>query len=259
MRKIFSFLIIVLISLNALAQDSRKDRQEEKREHVNNIIKQEEEGVITYKKSFLFGIKLISSGYGAFLELGRASSVKKATLYQFEFSELKDVKEQKVNSYYDNSIPYIYGKINYVYPVKLGVQQQRLLGNKLNKNGVAVTANYGGGFSLALLRPYYVQVENGNGVEYVKYDSQDSLQYLTGKIIGGAGLSKGWNEMTVDPGLYAKMAFRFDYGAYNEVISAIEVGIAGDYYSKAVPQMVYNSQKNFFFSAYVAILFGKRK
>jgi len=104
-----------------------------------------------------------------------------------------------------------------------------------------------------------VQIVDGNGVDYVKYDSQDSVQYLTGKIVGGGGLSKGWNEMTVDPGLYAKMAFRFDYGAYNEVISAIEVGIAGDYYSKAVPQMVYNSQNNFFFSAYVTILFGKRK
>jgi hypothetical protein len=259
MQKIFSFLIIVSISLNAFAQDSRKDRQEQKREHINNIIKQEEEGVITYKKSFLFGVKLISSGYGAFFEVGRASSVKKAMLYQFEFSELKNVKEQKVNSYYSNSIPYIYGKINYVYPVKLGVQQQMLLGNKLNKNGVAVTANYGGGLSLALLRPYYVQLQDGNGVDYIKYDSKDSLQFLTGKIIGGAGLSKGWNEITVNPGLYAKMAFRFDYGAYNEVISALEVGIAGDYYSKAIPQMVYNSQKNFFFSAYVAILFGKRK
>jgi hypothetical protein len=259
MQKIISFLIIISISNHALAQDSRKSRQEEKRQHINNIIKQEEEGVITYKKSFSFGIKLVTDGYGAFLEMGRASSVKKGLLYQLEFSERKSVKERKQNSYYSNSVPYIYGKENYFYPVKLGVQQQILLGNKLNKNGVAITGNYGGGLALALLRPYYLQVENGNGIDYVKYDSKDSLLFLAGKVYGGPGLSKGWNELTVTPGLYAKAAVRFDYGAFNEIVSAIEVGVSGEFYSKKIPQMVYNPEKQFFFSGYVAILFGKRK
>jgi len=259
MKRIFSFLIVISISFHAVAQDSRQNRQEEKRQHINNIIKQEEEGVITYKKSFAFGIKLISDGYGAFLELGRASSVKKALLYQLEFSERKSVKEQKQNSYFSNSVSYIYGKENFVYPVKLGVQQQILLGNKLNKNGVAITGNYGGGVSMALLRPYYVQVQNGNGIDYIKYNSKDSLQFLSGKIYGGPGLSKGWNELTVDPGLYAKAAVRFDYGAFNEIVSAIEVGVTGEYYSKKIPQMVYNPEKQFFFSGYVTIMFGKRK
>lgn len=252
-------MIVISISFHAVAQDSRQNRQEEKRQHINSIIKQEEEGVITYKKSFAFGIKLISDGYGAFLELGRASSVKKALLYQLEFSERKSVKEQKQNSYFSNSVSYIYGKENFVYPVKLGVQQQILLGNKLNKNGVAITGNYGGGVSMALLRPYYVQVQNGNGIDYIKYNSKDSLQFLSGKIYGGPGLSKGWNELTVDPGLYAKAAVRFDYGAFNEIVSAIEVGVTGEYYSKKIPQMVYNPEKQFFFSGYVTIMFGKRK
>ena len=259
MKKIFSFLIIIPISYHAFAQGSRQNRQEEKRQHINSIVKQEEEGVITYKKSFAFGIKLINDGYGAFFELGRASSVKKALLYQLEFSERKGIKEQRQNSYFANSVSFIYGKENFVYPVKLGVQQQILLGNKLNKNGVAITGNYGGGLSVALLRPYYVQVQNGNGVDYIKYNSQDSLQFLSGQIYGGPGLSKGWSELTVDPGLYAKAAVRFDYGAFNEIISAIEVGVTGEYYSKKIPIMVYNPEKQFFFGGYVAIMFGKRK
>ena len=43
--------------------------------------------------------------------------------------------------------------------------------------------------------------------------------------------------MTVVPGLYAKAAIRFDYGSYNEVMSALEVGIAGEYYTKKIPQL----------------------
>ena len=46
-------------------------------------------------------------------------------------------------------MPFIYGKENFFYPVKLGVQQQILLGNKSNKNGVSVTANYGGGIVIS--------------------------------------------------------------------------------------------------------------
>jgi len=251
--------MILSFALNSFSQDSRKQRQQQKREHVNDMIKQQEEGVITYRKSFLFGAKLISDGYGIFFELGRASSVKKALLYQLEISERKHIKEEKLNSYYSNSVPFIFGKENFFYPVKLGVQQQQLLGNKSNKNGVAITANYGGGVAIGLLRPYYVQIQDGNQITYVKYNSPDSAAFLGGRIIGGPTTGKGWNELTVVPGLYAKAAVRFDYGSYNEVISAIEVGITADFYSKKIPQIVYNPEKQFFFSGYVAILFGKRK
>lgn len=258
MRKFIFFLLILFLSVSGFAQSKKKQRQEEKREHINSLIRQEEEGVIAYKKSFLFGAKLISDGYGAFFELGRASSVKKSLLYQLEISERKNKKEEKV-SYYANTVPYIYGKINFFYPVKLGVQQQILLGNKSNKNGVSVTGNYGGGISAGLLRPYYVQVQQGNQINYIKYNSADSAAFLTSKIYGGPSFGKGWSDLTVVPGLYAKVALRFDYGSYNEVISAIEVGITGDYYSKKVPLLAYNPEKQFFFSGYVSILFGKRK
>ncbi|MDP4285838.1 MAG: hypothetical protein Q8891_15585 [Bacteroidota bacterium] len=259
MRKIVFFLLITCLTFNSYGQDVKKQRQLEKRQHINTMVRQEEEGVITYKKSFVFGAKLTTDGYGVFFELGRASSVKKATLYQLEISERKHVKEDKVNSYYSNSVPYIYGKENFFYPVKLGVQRQILLGNKSNKNGVSVTGNYGGGISAGLLRPYYIQVQQGNTINYIKFNSADSSDFLNGKIYGGPSFGKGWSDMTVVPGLYAKAAVRFDYGSYNEIVSAIEVGVSGEYYTKKIPQMVYNTQKQFFLSAYVAILFGKRK
>lgn len=259
MRKIVLFIVAASLSLSSVAQSRRKAQQERKREYINNMMKQEEEGVITFKKSFVFGAKLITDGYGVFFELGRASSVKKGLLYQLEISERKHQKEEKLSSVFSNSVPFIYGKENFVYPVKLGVQQQVLLGNKSNKNGVAITANYGGGIAASLLRPYYVQVQQGDGIGYIKYDSPDSSQFLGNSIYGGPGLGKGWNEITVVPGLYAKAAVRFDYGAYNEIISALEVGVSGEYYTKKIPQMVYNPQKQFFLGGYVAIIFGKRK
>lgn len=259
MRKIFFLIFILSLSIGASAQQSKKQRQAEKRARINNMIKEEEEGVIAYKKSFLFGAKLTTDGYGVFFELGQAASIKKSTLYQLEISERKSVKEDKQSNPFINSVPFIYGKENFVYPVKIGVQQQLLLGNKSNKNGVSVTANYGGGISLSLLRPYYVQVQKGNDYAYVKYNSPDSSLFLNGPIIGGPSFSKGWSDMTVTPGLYAKTALRFDYGSYNEIISAIEVGITGEYYSKKIPILLQIPQRTFFFGGYVSILFGRRK
>lgn len=258
MRSVFFIIIILLFSAQTFAQTARNARQERRRAQVNEMIKQQEEGVIAYKKSFAFGAKLITDGYGVFFELGRATSVKKGLLYQLEISERKSSKEEK-QSFYTNTVPFIYGKENFVYPVKLGVQQQVLLGNKSNKNGVAITGNYGGGVAVSFLRPYYVQVQDGNGYRYIKYNSADSVAFLTHQIIGGPGFGRGWNEMTITPGVYAKAAVRFDYGTFNELISAIEVGVSGEYYAKKIPQLAYNKEKEFFFGGYVAIIFGKRK
>ncbi|MEO6682030.1 MAG: hypothetical protein ABIN48_04320 [Ginsengibacter sp.] len=259
MQKTLLIVMLMVFSFHSFAQSKKKDRQEEKRAQINEMVRLEEEGVITHQKSIAVGLKLTTDGYGAFFEIGRASSVKRALLFQLDISERKHVKEEKIGSMYSQSIPYVYGKINSFYPVKLGVQQQILLGNKSNKNGVGVTGNIGGGASLALLRPYYVQVSRGNALDYIKYNSPDSLDFLGSNIFGGPSLSKGWNEMIVTPGVYAKAALRFDYGIFNEIVSAIEVGINGEYYTKKIPQMAYNEEKKFFYGAYFSLIFGKRK
>ena len=257
MRKLLLIVISFIITVTVFGQKNKKERREINKKRINALIKQEEEGVVTYDKSIAFGAKLINDGYGIFFEIGRAKSVKNATLFQLELSERKHPKEEKLSNFNYYATPFIFGKQNFFYPVKLGVQQQTLFGNKTNKNGVSVTYNYGGGISLGLLRPYYVQ-SGSNG--YIKYESADSSTFLDpGSITAGPGFSKGWSDIKVTPGLYAKTALRFDYGSYNEMISAIEVGISGEYYSKGIPLMVHLDQKKFFFTGYVSVIFGKRK
>ena len=156
--------------------------------------------------------------------------------------------------------PFIYGKINNFYFAKLGFGQQRLIGVKGNKNGVAVSAIYGGGFSAGLLKPYYVNVNNTqNKQEDIKYNNNDSIFLSSGSINGGSGFGKGFNEMKFVPGAYAKTALRFDYGRYNEVLSAIEVGFGAEIYSQKMPILLLNKDRQLFFNAYAALVFGKRK
>ncbi len=281
MRKLFFICLAVIATLPSMAQMTKKEKRDERKQRINALIKQEEEGVIAYHKHSAFGFKLTSDGYGGFFEIGRAKSIKKALLFQLDISERKHPKEEKQTNISIPTSPFIYGKINYFYPVKIGMQQQILLGNKTNRNGVSVTGNFGGGIALALLRPYNLEVNDlkaGNR-KLIRYETSDSTLtsntgssayvadsslFTNGNLlsflqVAGSGLGKGWGQMKVTPGLYAKAALRFDYGKYNEMLSAIEVGLTGEYYSKAVPQLVYTKPKQFFVSAYVSIMFGKRK
>ncbi|MEO6489135.1 MAG: hypothetical protein ABIO04_04270 [Ferruginibacter sp.] len=264
MKKLFLLALTVIFCLPIIAQETpRQSKKEKRRQRINAIAKQEEEGVIKYKKHTAFGVKLTSDGYGGFFEIGRAQSVKKGLLFQFEITERKHPKEEKQQVPFLSTSPFIYTKINYFYPVKIGVQQQFLLGNKGNKNGVSITGNIGGGLIAGLLRPYMIEVFKTEDRKFVRFDSPDSsdaADFLDpNTYYGGPNLGKGWKYLKVTPGIYLKPAVRFDYGKYNEMVSAIEIGVSGEFYSKKIPQMVYSKQRQFFFSAFVAIMFGKRK
>jgi hypothetical protein len=265
MKKLLFVLLALSLGFGAIAQkreDAKKAKKEEKRKRIDAMIKQEEEGVIAYKKQTVYGIKLINDGYGAFFELGRAKSIKKSMLYQLEISERKHPKEEKTPSLSNFTAPIIYGKINFFYPVKIGLQQQMLLGNKSNKNGVSVTGNLGGGIIVGLLRPYEIELDKAGKRIFVQYDSPDSTLFVNAyndASAAGPNFGTGWKHMKITPGIYVKPAIRFDYGRLNEIVSALEVGINAEFYAKKIPQMLYNKQKQFFFSAYVAIMIGRRK
>ena len=116
--------------LPLLAQETtpKRSRKEEKRARDQCHIKQEEEGVITYRKHSAFGVKLITDGYGVFFEIGRAQICKKGNLVSAGNNRTQAPERRKATSNFSTTAPIIYGKINFFYPVKLGVQKQFLTG-----------------------------------------------------------------------------------------------------------------------------------
>lgn len=259
------FALVLLAGSLALAGFSqtqpkgitKKDKKDAKRERINALIKMEEEGELVYRKHSIFGFKAISDGYGLSYEMGRFKSNRVTNIYQLEINEKKHRQEKKlntINGFEFNSI--ILYKMNNFYQVKLGMGQQRIIGGKGNKNGVAVAVVYAGGLSLGMLKPYLVDVESGGKRFRSQYPTiLDSLY----QPIGAAGFTTGWSELSIKPGAHAKVAMRFDYGRFNETVTAIEVGMMGEFYSSKIPQMMLAEQKQFFFAGYVSILLGRRK
>jgi hypothetical protein len=242
----------------------------EKHNRINQMLRNEEEGVPAFEKHSITSIKNHHDGWGIAFEKGFSSSAYKTTIVQLELTEKQHRKEQKQSTpgsinggfaYFGR--PFVFGKQNIFYQAKLGLGRQIMIGGKSNKNGVAVYGVFVGGFSAGLLRPYYIQFSVDTGVAYLKYQSDTKDAFLnldpTKDIIGGAGLRKGWNEIAFNPGVYAKASLRFDWARFNQVVSAIEVGFMADMYSKKVVQMIDVSGRSFFPSGFLALNFGRRK
>ena len=203
-----------------------------------------------------------------FYEHGKYKTIKKRAYGGLNLANVKAPKKKKISSGQDIGggfilvgNPYVYGKENNFYYLKAGVGQQYLIGGRAIKRRGRFS-NIRWGLSLGYLKPYYLNVHdpNTNTDNDIRYSDTVADKFLDPTLINGAsGFTKGFTEGKFVPGAYARLALRFDYGRYNELLSALEVGINAEYYSKEMPIMIQNEPKQFFYNAYIAIEFGKRK
>jgi len=270
-RKIHFVLLCSVIFIKGFSQEQKtpeqkaqEQKKQEHKQHITDLIKREEEGALIYNKQTAFGFKLNTDGWTVLYEHGKYKTITTTNTWFFEIGERKSKKEEKITptdlSGFPVGNPFIYGKQNTFYSVNIGFGQQRLIGGKGTKNGVAVSAIYGGGFSAGLLKPYYVTIIDPatHQTRDVKYQGPGDTLFLYYPI-SGAGFTKGFGEIKFTPGVVAHLGLRFDYGRYNELLSALEIGVSAEYYTKDMPIMVDAETKKFFYNAYVAIEFGKRK
>lgn len=274
MKRFFIIFLISTIASTAFAQEpsSNLSKREIRKIHRSQISQTDYNRHNLYDREFNVGGRLKTDGWSAYLEYERRKNELVNNLYQFEIGETKHSKENKrANTsayrdpigyvYYSSSRPYVYGKQNVFYQVKLGMGQRRLIGGKGNKNGVEVSAIYMGGISLGLAKPYYLELQDslaGTSI-FEKYTPETAPDFLNpNNIIAGGGFGRGWSEVKFIPGIYARLGMRFDWAEFNEFVSAIEVGLNAELYSKEVQIMVQNPAQRFFYSAYVSVILGKR-
>lgn len=231
---------------------------------------------ILKKESLSFGGRLNTNGWSLFATYGKAAGFDKSKFYQFELIEFKHYQENKVSN--DRALPvrqnfgnnpksYIYGKQNTFLSMHFSFGKRRLIGEKAEKSGVSAEFVYQYGPSLGLLKPYYldlIYIVSGDGQPYAdprpkKYSPETREKFLTRTYIyGSSGFSKGLDEISLIPGAHGKAGFHFDWAPYNDVVRALEVGVAADLYIRDVPIMV-NERNNFYFLyLYLGIEFGKR-
>lgn len=268
LKNLLFFSCFVVLSFHTLAQQSgtpdynnSNSKNAAKQQHLNQMMKMDEEGDIIFNHYGVFGVKLATNGYGLFYERGKFITNKKSRTLTFEWNEIKDPKDHK-EAVSSDGYTYNYvsvGRLNNFYELKASYGQQFLLGGKGNKNGVAITYLYSGGLSLGMLKQYVMDLQTTSANQNVYTSTYPTIFDSAYVVYDTKGLGGGWNHLRFSPGLNAKLAMRFDYGRFNQNITAFETGVTAEYYLQEMPLMAYVPPKHLFFNAYISIMFGKRK
>lgn len=140
--------------------------------------------------------------------------------------------------------------------------QKRYYTEKASKNGVAVALTYSGGLTAALIKPYYLEIggaRDGSLGTAMKYTPENAKLFLDPYRIHGKGnLLKGVGETKIIPGVHGQIGVHLDWGAFDEFLKAVEVGIMLDVFPKKLPIMITEENRPYFMNLYVSLQLGKR-
>ncbi len=227
---------------------------------------------IIYKKEKSFDIRLYENGGSLAYNTGTIKSYNRTNYYQIELGYTKDEREktQSKISQRGRSGSYAYGKINSLINVRAGAGVKRYLSEKEKKNGLAVGYTYMIGPSLALLKPYYldlIYVETFNqqqvfSIRSEKYSEQNESLFLNdGSVSDRSPFYRGLDEIKVNGGLHGKLGLHLAMGAYDEYVKAFETGVMFDIFISKIPIMLETENapnKRMFFKLYLNFQFGRR-
>jgi hypothetical protein len=227
----------------------------------------------SFNHTFLIGGKLNSDGWSGSMYLMKRKNYHVTNFWELSFSEIKhekQIKQQGTNSAFPelgNTTPYVFGKINNLYTLQVGYGKEMLLLPAVMEGNISVSFRYSGGFSLAMLKPYYLKLIYTDystnpataHLEQQKYSSSDSDLFLnTGTILGAASWSKGLGEITYVPGTYFQAAFAITPGKNKSFVQVVTLGINAALYAETLPIMADQKAYPWEVALFAGLGIGKR-
>lgn len=205
---------------------------------------------------------------------GRLVAFNKMRFWSLSFGDIRHSRERRENpinvSSNRVSRSYVFGKQNQLYAFRLGFGQRRYASEKARQRGVAVGYSYEFGPTLGLLKPYYLEVTNGepdapNALIDIRYTGDNADIFLNqGRIFGASAWSVGLDEIALRPGIHARAAAHFGFGAYDEIAKSLEVGLSADFFVGETDIFVESeftpgvTNSPLFLSLFVNVQLGKR-
>ncbi len=264
MKHCFLIFFIFLYILPGMSQKSFQPKQ----------VDFEWKGIV-YRNETTANLTFHTNGFSLAYNKGKIKSYYKTNYYHFELGYIYDPREQKQNkniplSFSKISQSFKFGKQNSLFVLRAGKGTKKLLTDKAKRKGVAIGYNYEAGPSIAILKPYFLELiynfeKDGrffNELRDEKYSEANAVKFLDyNSIFGGGSGSKGWSQVSIIPGVQGKLALFFSLGAFDEYAKSLEIGVMGDFFIRKIPIMVESetiSSKPYFVNFYVTLEFGKR-
>ncbi len=255
MRKNFYLIILFSLFTFSLAGQVLKDDQ--------SRIDAGEDLKVLYRNESSFSVYAHSGGgLGIAYRRGYHVHGTRKRMLELEAQNFKHPKEIKsVNSYYDNSKGFVYGKLNSFLLIRPGIGYQNILFEKQEKKNVEVRFSYFVGVTLAFAKPVYLEIvvnTNDPNVDPIAIERYDPEKHFPADIYGKGPLFKGVGQTKLYPGGYGKIALSFEYGKRYNVIKAIETGATVDVYPTYLPMMAFAPKQQVFATLYLKMVWGKK-
>lgn len=230
---------------------------------------------IVYRNEIAYEGRVHNNGALIGVNIGKIKTYYKTNYYHLSIGYLKDPREKRQNrnlsfSFPERSKSFSFGKQNSVINLRAGIGKKKFLSEKAKRRGIAIGYDYTIGPSLALMKPYFLELiydlENGKPNEKElrseSYSDDNAAKFTNyNEIFGGSGYFSGIGDVSIVPGLHGKLGLFFSMGAFDKYVKALEVGVMGDFYIKKLPIMIETeeiSNKPYFFNFYVKFIIGKR-
>lgn len=223
-----------------------------------------DESRVPFRRELLGGFTVHGDGWGFNFYYAKHRTAIDRSLYGVEVVGMKHPKEVKsFNPYYEDSRGYFYGKSNAMLILRPTFGKKHQITDKIRRTGVELNYVWGVGPSLGFAKPVYLQIGKPDNIPYETFVTEryDPAVHNVQNIYGRASWFKGFGEMKLYPGAFARAGLNFEYSGQTTGIKAIEVGMSMDAYPVAIPIMAELEDvqnKQFFFEFYLALLFGKK-
>lgn len=224
-----------------------------------------------YKHELELGGKLNTDGWSGSIYYLKQSSKTENTLWQLSFSEIKhekQIKQQYGNNYpkLGNASPYLFGKINNLYTLQLGLGKEQLLLPTVIEGNMSINFRYSAGLSIAMLKPYYLKLvyvdytpTEVDHIQEEKYSNTNSDKFTnSGYILGASKWSRGLDEIQYIPGAFAEIAMTIEPTKNKIFIQTISIGANGAFYAKSLPIMADQQSYPWQASLFIGLSIGKK-
>lgn len=224
-----------------------------------------------YKHYVGAGLHLNTNGIGGLIEYKQHVSTGKYNYIQLTFAEVKhekQVKQEVANTSYPElgqATPFVYGKINNLYQLQLGIGREQLLLPSVLDGNISISFRCDIGVSVAMLKPYYLRLIH---VDYIpvqvasmreqKYSDDNGLFLQRGSILGASKWSKGLDEIQFIAGCYINGACILEPAKNKIFVQTVAFGGQFALYPRKLSIMAERDSYPFAGCLYVELSLGKR-
>ena len=238
------------------------------------IVNADGKGII-FSEERTVDLRLNTNGWSLAFGKGEIVKYDQIDIQSIEIGEIKHPKQDKRTfdllsfGSQNGNRSYVYGKQNNLFFIKYNIGRKRYFTDKAERKGAVIGVSYSGGPTLGLVKPYLLDVVTreikadgsiSRGITPLQYDGTNGDVFLDpNEIIGPSGVSRGWENLKVQPGIHGKIAMHLDWGAFDKFIKGLDLGLSVDFFFKKVPIMITENNSQLFMNLYVSAHLGKRK